>query len=76
MFFLATFENLDKTGFKPVFIRFGSFSLCFDVDIFAFWKTFDVDILDFHKCFDVDLLGFSKTYYFLLILSGNTEKRT
>ena len=36
--------------------------MCFDVDIFAFWKTFVVDILDFHKCFDVDLLGFAKIW--------------
>ena len=32
--------NQFKTGF-------GSISLCFDVDIFAFWKSFDVDILGF-----------------------------
>ena len=56
MVFLATFENLaKKTGF-------GSISLCFDVDIFAFWKSFDVDILGFQKCFDVGLSGFYKIW--------------
>ena len=57
--FLGTLENLAKNWFKT---SFGSFSLCFDVDILAFWKTFDVDILDFYKCLAVDLLGFSKIW--------------
>ena len=44
-----------KTGF-------GSISLCFVVDIIAFWKSFDVDILGFQNCLDVGLLGFSKIW--------------
>ena len=53
-----------KYGKKLVLNQFKaglcSISLCFDVDIFSFWKSFNVDILDFQKCFDVGLLGFSK----------------
>ena len=56
---LATFCLLLKIWLKT---GFGSFYLCFDVDIFAFWKTFDVDILGFQKFFDVGLLGFSKVW--------------
>ena len=41
------------TYWKSEISGFGSFSVCFDVDIFAFWKNFDVDILGFQKCFDV-----------------------
>ena len=59
--FLATFESLAKKWFKT---GFGSFSLCFDVDILAFWKSFeiDIDILGFENCFDVGLLEFSKIW--------------
>ena len=35
---------------------------CFDVDIFAFWKSYDVDILGFQKCFNVGLIEFSKIW--------------
>ena len=61
--FLATFESLAKklvlNQFKSYF---GSISLCFDVDIFGFWKSFDVDILGFQKSFDVGLLEFSEIW--------------
>ena len=58
------FGNFWKLGKKLVLNQFktgfGSYSLCFYVDIFAFWQSFDVDILGFQKCFDVGLLGVSK----------------
>ena len=60
--FLATFENLENMVLNQFKSGFGSISLCFYEDIFAFWKSFDVYILGFQKCFDVGLLRVSKIW--------------
>ena len=52
-------ENLSKPSFDSI-------PLCFDADMFAFWKNFDVGILGIQKCLEVGLLGFSKIWLLFL----------